>query len=41
VRSVDGEELVRAKVTVACINPQGKVIALPENLATALRRRLD
>lgn len=40
VRSADGEELARAKVTVACVNPQGKLIALPESLAEALRERL-
>ena len=40
VRSADGEELVRAKVTVACVNPQGKLIALPDVLAEALRERL-
>jgi len=41
VRSADGEELVSAKVLLACVNPQGKVIALPEKLAAALRERLD
>jgi acyl-CoA thioester hydrolase len=39
VRSADGEELVRAKVTVACVSPQGKLIALPDDLAEALRER--
>ncbi len=39
VRSADGEELVKAKVTVACVNPQGKLIALPEDLAETLRAR--
>ena len=37
VRSADGEELVSAKVLLACVNPQGKVIALPDELAAALR----
>ncbi|MBC8871986.1 MAG: YbgC/FadM family acyl-CoA thioesterase [Planctomycetes bacterium] len=41
VRSVDGEELVSARVLLACVNPQGKVIALPEELAAALRERLE
>lgn len=40
VRSADDEELVRAKVTLASVDPQGKLIALPENLAEALRERL-
>lgn len=40
VRSPDGQELVKAKVTVACVNPQGKLIALPEDLAEALRERV-
>jgi len=40
VRSADGEELVSAKVILACVNKTGKVIALPDELATALRDRM-
>ncbi len=39
VRSSDDVELVRAKVTVACVSPQGKLIALPDDLAEALREQ--
>ena len=40
VRATDGEELVRAKVILASINSNGKVIAMPEELTTALRDRM-
>jgi tol-pal system-associated acyl-CoA thioesterase len=39
VRCADGEELVAAKVTVACIGPPRRVVALPTDLAAALRSR--
>jgi len=39
VRCADGEELVAAQVTVACIGPQRQIAALPTDLAAALRSR--
>ena len=40
VRCVDGEELASAQVRLACVDPRGRVTALPESLAAALRDRV-
>jgi acyl-CoA thioester hydrolase len=37
VRCADGEELATALVMVACVDPRGRVTALPDALAAALR----
>jgi YbgC/YbaW family acyl-CoA thioester hydrolase len=39
VRCADGAELAAAQVTLACVDPQGGVLALPKELAEALRKR--
>lgn len=39
MRSADGQELVTARVMLACVNAEGKVTTLPEELAAALRDR--
>ena len=39
VRRSDGRELATAAVTLACVNPQGKLRALPAELAAELRSR--
>ena len=36
-RHDDGQDLVAAIVTLACVSPQGKLTALPDRLADALR----
>ena len=36
-RCIDGQELVAAYLTMACVNHQGKLIALPDELADAMR----
>jgi len=35
-RAANGDQLVTAQVTLACISPTGKALALPEELAAAL-----
>jgi acyl-CoA thioester hydrolase len=39
-RCADREKLTSAKVTIACLSPEGRIIALPEHLATQLTQRL-
>ena len=36
-RCVDGQELARATLTLACVNPEGKLTALPDDLAEMLQ----
>ena len=38
-RCADGQDLVAATLTLACVSPQGKLTALPDGLADALRTR--
>jgi acyl-CoA thioester hydrolase len=38
-RQSDAQELAAATMTMACVNPEGKLAALPDELADALRRR--
>ena len=40
LRCTDGEVLASAKVTLACLTPQGKVTVLPEPLAAELARHV-
>jgi tol-pal system-associated acyl-CoA thioesterase len=40
VRCSDDQQLVTASITLACVDPQGKLIALPDELADTLRGRL-
>ena len=39
-RCADDVKLASAKVTVACLTPEGKITALPDQLADALTSRL-
>jgi len=39
-RIADGQELVAATVTLACLSREGRVISLPDELAGALRSRV-
>ena len=39
VRCADAERLTSAQVRLACVDPRGRLRALPESLATALRAR--
>ena len=39
-RCADGQELVAATLTLACVSPQGKLTALPDELAAAPRLRV-
>lgn len=36
IRRADGEKLASARLTLACLSPEGKISALPEQLAAAL-----
>ena len=40
IRAADGQLLASAKLTIACVSPQGKLIALPEPLRDALRQAI-
>jgi acyl-CoA thioester hydrolase len=40
VRCADGQELATATVVLACVDPHGKLTALPDELASALRQRV-
>ena len=37
LRTADGEPLVNSQVTLACVDPSGKLQALPDDLADTLR----
>ena len=39
-RIADGQELAAASVTLACLSREGKIISLPEALASVLRSRV-
>jgi acyl-CoA thioester hydrolase len=41
VRCADGQELVSARITLACLDPAGRVLGLPVELAERLRDRLQ
>jgi len=41
VRATDGEILAAAQLTMACISPQGKLLALPDALRTALLHQCE
>ena len=40
-RCADGQDLAKAKLTLACLSPEGKLTALPDDLAEALQRLVD
>ena len=40
-RCADGQDLAKARLTLACLSPQGKLTALPDDLAEAMQRLVD
>lgn len=40
VRPADGAALATARVALACVNPEARVMALPPDLVAALRQRV-